>query len=129
MAAVFRSDWNGIRRADRGATYNAHSYTCLMTPARIIAGLLSLVLVGLLGRSIVRGVGDIRTQILLGVGVVLGIAYVVYGRLPDWLISLSGGSLVADDDPSNISPRVYLPIIGGVILLAVVVFVIVVFLI
>jgi hypothetical protein len=36
--------------------------------------------------------------------------------------------LVADDDPSNISPRVYLPIIGGVILLAVVVFVIVIFL-
>ena len=100
-----------------------------MTPTRIIAGLLSLVLVGLLGWSIVRGAGDIRTQILLGVGVVLGIAYVVYGRLPDWLISLSGGSLVADDDPSNISPRVYLPIIGGVILLAVVVFVIVVFLI
>ena len=100
-----------------------------MTPTRITAGLLALVLLGLLGWTIVRGVGDIRTQILLGVGAVLGIAYVAYGRLPDWLISLGGGSLVADDDPSNISPRVYLPIIGGVILLAVVVFVIVAFLI
>jgi len=95
-----------------------------MTPKRIIAGLLSLALVGLLVWSIVRGVGDIRTRTLLAVGAVLGIAYVVYGRLPDWLISLSGGSLAADDDPSNISPRIYLPIIGGAILLAVVVFVI-----
>ncbi len=100
-----------------------------MSPTRITAGLLSLVLLGLLVWTIVRGVGDIRTQILIGVGAVLGIAYVAYGRLPGWLISLSGGSLVADDDPSNISPRVYLPIIGGVILLAVVVFVIVIFLI
>ncbi len=99
-----------------------------MTPARIIAGLLSLFLAGLLAWSIDRGVGDLRTQILLAVGVVLGVAYAVGGRLPDWLIALSGGSLVADDDPSRISPRVYLPVIGGVILLAVVVFVIVVFL-
>ena len=99
-----------------------------MSPTRITAGLLSLVLLGLLVWTIVRGVGDIRTQLLIGVGAVLGIAYAAYGRLPDWLISLSGGSLTADDDPSNISPRVYLPIIGGVILLAVVAFVIVIFL-
>jgi len=98
-------------------------------PTRITAGLLALVLLGLLGWSIVGGVGDMRTQILLGVGAVLGIAYAAYGRLPDWLISLSGGSLTADDDPSNISPRVYLPIIGGAVVLAAVVLVVVIFLI
>lgn len=100
-----------------------------MNRKRITAGLLSLVLLGLLGWSIVGGVGDIHTRLLIGLGAVLGIAYAAYGRLPDWLISLSGGSLVADDDPSNISPRVYLPIIGGAIVLAAVALVIVIFLI
>lgn len=100
-----------------------------MTPTRMTAGLLSLVLLGLPAWTIVGGVGEIRTQILIGVGAVLGMADAAYGRLPDWLISPSGGSLTADDDPSSISPRVYLPIIGGAILLAVVVFAIVVFLI
>lgn len=95
-----------------------------MAPRRITASLLSLALVGLLAWSIIRGVGDFRTRTLLAVGAVLGIAYAVYGRLPEWLISLSGGALVTDDDPSNISPRIYLPIIGGAILLAVVVSVI-----
>ena len=97
-----------------------------MTPPRITAGLLSLVLLASLGWSIVRGVGDLRTQIILSVGVVLGIVYTAYGRLPDWLISHSGGSLVDDDGPSSISPRVYLPIIGAAILLAVVALVVVV---
>jgi len=95
-----------------------------MPPKRTIVGLLALALVGLLAWSIIRGVGDFRTRTLLAVGAVLGITYVIYGRLPEWLISLSAGSLVADDDPSNISPRIYLPIIGGAILLAVVVSVI-----
>ncbi len=98
-----------------------------MTPQRIAAALLSLALLALLGWTIVRGVGDLRTQIVLGVGVVLGVVYTAYGRLPDWLISHSGDSLTADDDPSNISPRVYLPIIATVTLLAIVALVVVVF--
>lgn len=99
----------------------------LMTPLRITASLLSLLLLALLVWAIARGVGDLRTQIMLGVGVVLGVVYVAYGRLPDWAISLSGRYVVADDDPSNISARVYWPIISAVILLAIVTFVVVVF--
>ena len=74
-----------------------------------------------------RGLGDSRTQIMLAVGAILGIIYTVYGRVPDWLILHSGGSLVADDDPRNISPRVYLSIIAAAILLSVVAVVVVLF--
>ena len=40
----------------------------------------------MLGWTIVRGVGDLRTQIILGVGVVLGVVYTAYGlrSLLDW---------------------------------------------
>ena len=98
-----------------------------MTRTRVLAGLLSLVLLALLGWCLVRGVGDVRTQIMLGAGSFLGILYTVFGRLPDWLIEHSGGSLAADDDPRNIPPRLYLSAIGAVILIAVIVFVVVIY--
>ena len=56
---------------------------------------------------------------------VLGLAYTALGRLPDWVVDYSGGSITDDDDPSNISPRVYLPVLFGVIAIAVIVFVVV----
>ena len=59
--------------------------------------------------NLVRGVGDVRTQVMLGADSFLGVLYTLFGRLPDWLIEHSGGSLVADDNPGNISPRVYGP--------------------
>jgi hypothetical protein len=92
---------------------------------RIAACILSLVLLAWLGWSVFAGVGDIRTWIMLGVGTALGALYPVFGRLPDWIIEYSGGSITDDDDPSNISPRVYLPIILGIIVVAVTVFVVV----
>ena len=84
-------------------------------------------LLALLGWNLARGEGDVRTQVMLGAGSCLGALYTIFGRLPDWLIEHSGGSLVADDDPGNISPRVYLSVIGATLLLAVVVFVVVVY--
>ncbi|MFK7767258.1 MAG: hypothetical protein AB8B55_08550 [Mariniblastus sp.] len=97
-----------------------------MTTNRITAGTLSLVLLALLGWCIIAGVGDVRTWVILGVGVVLGSIYTAFGRLPDWIIDHSGGTIVDDDAPPNISPRVYFPILLGVIIVAIIVFVVVI---
>ena len=83
-----------------------------------------MLLLTLLGWCMVRGVGDLPTQVMLGIGSVLGIVYTILGHLPEWVTSHSGGSIVADDDPGNIEPRLYLSVIGAAILLAVVVFVV-----
>ena len=96
-----------------------------MTTNRIAAGALSIVLLALLGWSIFAGIGDVRTCIMLAIGSVLGLAYTALGRLPDWVVDYSGGSITDDDDPSNISPRVYFPVLFGVIAIAVIVFVVV----
>ncbi|WP_298862275.1 hypothetical protein [uncultured Gimesia sp.] len=93
-----------------------------MTSKRISAGLLSIFLLAMLGWTFIGNVGDVWTQVMLGMGVALGAIYAFYGQLPEWLINLSGGKIVADDDPGNISPRVYLPILGVAILVAAFVF-------
>jgi hypothetical protein len=95
-----------------------------MNTNRIAACIFSFLLLALLGWSVFAGVGDVRTWIMLGVGTLLGALYAVFGRLPDWITEYSGGSITADDDPSNISPRVYLPIVFGIIVVAVTVFVV-----
>lgn len=94
-----------------------------MTTNQIASGILSLVLLALLGWCIFAGAGDVRTWTFLGIGVLLGGIYTAYGRLPDWIADYSGGSITEDDDPANISPRVYLPILLGVIVIAVAAFV------
>lgn len=91
-----------------------------MTLKRIAAAILTLLLLVLLGWSIFAGVGDLRTRIILAAGVVLGSLYITFGRLPDWIVDQSGGSITHDNDPSNISPRIYLPIVLGAILVAVI---------
>ncbi len=91
-----------------------------MTPNRVVAGTLSLLLLVLLGWSIFSGSGDLRTRIILAVGVALGALYTAFGRLPDWIVDYSGGSITDDDAPSNISPRVYVPIVFGTVLIAVI---------
>ena len=96
-----------------------------MTTNRIAAGALSLVLLALLGWSIIAGVGDVRTWGTLGLGAMLGVLYTAIGRVPDWIIDHSGGFITDDTDPSNLSPRIYLPILFGVIALAVIAFVLV----
>ncbi len=95
-----------------------------MNTNRIAACILSFLLLALFGWSVFAGVGDVRTWIMLGVGTLLGALYAILGRLPDWITEYSSGSITADDDPSNISPRVYLPIIFGIIVVAVTVFVV-----
>ncbi|EMB13335.1 membrane protein [Rhodopirellula europaea 6C] len=80
--------------------------------------MLSLVLLSMLGWCVVARVGDLRTWVALGLGVTLGWLYTAFGRLPGWIVENSGGSISDDDDPSNVSARVYLPILLGVILIA-----------
>lgn len=96
-----------------------------MTTKRIVAGAMSILLLALLGWSILAGVGDVRTWIMLGLGVILGVVYTAIGRLPGWIVANSGGSITDDHDPSNISPQIYLPILFGVIIVAVMTFVVV----
>ncbi|QDU00288.1 hypothetical protein [Gimesia aquarii] len=98
-----------------------------MSPKRITSGLLSLILLVLFGWTFVGGVDDLRIQVMLCIGVVLGTVYTIYGELPKWLIILSGGKIVADEDPSNISPRIYLPILMVAILIAIVALMLVIF--
>jgi hypothetical protein len=89
-----------------------------MTTNRIASGILSLILSALLGWSLFAGVGDFRTRVMLGCGVAFGILYTLFGRIPNWARKFGGGSITDDDDPANISPRVYLPILFCVILIA-----------
>lgn len=92
-----------------------------MTTKRITAGLLSIFLMAMLVWNFIGNVGDIRIQVMLGVGVVLGVVYTFYGQLPEWLVTLSGGKIVADDDPGNISPLIYLPILLALLLIGVII--------
>ncbi len=119
---VFRSAWGGVGHANPVCDMSG----LRMTTNRIAAGVLSILLLALLGWSVIAGVGGVRTWVVLGVGSALGLLYTVFGRLPNWIVNHSGGSITEDDDPSNISPRVYLPILLGVIAVAATAFVIVV---
>ncbi len=92
-----------------------------MPLSRLLAGILAFVLLGLLAWSIFSGLGDLKLRVLLGLGVALGVWYSVLGELPEWIINSSGGSVTDDDDPSNISPRVYVPILFGVMVVAAIV--------
>ncbi|MEM9827025.1 MAG: hypothetical protein AAF958_10575 [Planctomycetota bacterium] len=85
---------------------------------RWVAGTLCVLLLTLLIYCIVAGVADLRTHIMLAFGVILGFAYSLRGRLPDELVRRSGGSITHDDDATNVSPKVYLPILLVIIAIA-----------
>jgi hypothetical protein len=54
---------------------------------------------------------------LIGLGVVLAVVYVVRrGTLPDMAYRFA--NVLPDDDPRNLSPRIYLPILVAAILIA-----------
>ncbi len=96
---------------------------------RLIASALTAGLVALDVYSWISGAGNFESRILLGVGIVLGTLYVVRGAsLPESMHSVStshwfgGTGINADDDPSNLSPKVYLPILFTAILIASVLF-------
>ncbi len=100
-----------------------------MKPKRFVAGLLSLVLLAFLGATFLGGSDGedlLEVRIALGVSAVLGMVYAWQGRLPDWALELGDGRLTQDDDPSNISPRVYLPILLALVLALVLAYVVLV---
>jgi hypothetical protein len=90
-----------------------------MHRSRIAAVFLSLLLLTLWVWSLIQGIRDPQLHVSLGIGIVLGALYAINGRLPKWITSASSGTLTDDDDPGNISPRLYLPILAGVIVIAV----------
>lgn len=92
---------------------------------RLAALVLTAGLAALVVYSLISGTGNIESRILLGVGIVLGTLYLVRGgSLPDSIHTIStshwfgGTGINAADDPSNLSPKVYLPILITVILIA-----------
>lgn len=103
---------------------NDKSWTALVQEIAETSGRgdLAVLLAVLLGWWIFSGLGNLHLWLLLAIGVVLGWLYPVSGRLPVRFIDRMGGSITGDDDPSNISPRVYLPILFALVLVAVVVF-------
>ena len=64
---------------------------------------------------IVSGFLEIHILGLLVTGVILGVIFLVFGRLPEFVREWFG--IASDDDPANLSPKVYLPILLAVILL------------
>jgi len=94
-------------------------------PKRVVALLLTIVLAGSVMYTWLAGVGDSRTLWLLVIGVVLGATYTIRGSsLPPFLYRLTGSHLLAgnaitdDDDPRNLSPKVYLSVLLLVALVA-----------
>lgn len=92
-------------------------------PARRIAALLLAPTVATIGvYAWDAGVRDVRFLFTLGVVAVLGAAYAVNGgslprsaeRAGRWV----GVRVNADDDPSNLSPKIYVPVLAVVILAA-----------
>jgi len=88
------------------------------TSKRLAAAALSMLLLSLLIWMRIRGLGDVWFHGLTLTGVVLGFAYARHGLLPDWVVRMGDGTITPDDDESNVSPRIYLPIIGAAIVLA-----------
>ncbi len=70
--------------------------------------------------------GSIQDGFVLLFGFILGLVFVFRGKIPDWYIEFTqkynfytGGVITKDNDPSNISPTVYMPILLGSILIAI----------
>jgi hypothetical protein len=87
---------------------------------RIAALALTIALVALGFYSWWTGAGDRHVLWLLCVGVLLGSLYTVRGgSLPPFVYWLGLGKITKDDDPRNLPPRFYLPILLGAAALAV----------
>ena len=85
---------------------------------RATALLLSLLLAALAIHTWRTNPHDHSLLILLFTGVLLGLLYAALGALPSWLLHITGNKLTSDDDPQNLSPRLYLPILAAAIALA-----------
>jgi len=89
-------------------------------PSRRVAVLLLTMMLAGLAIYVWRAkVGDQRVLWLLGTGIGLGVIYTIRGgSLPPWVYRLGGGRITDDDDPRNLSPKVYLPVLLAVIVVA-----------
>ncbi len=95
---------------------------------RIAALCLTVGLVVGLAYVVFAKIGDAVAYSCMAMGICLGTLYVIRGSLPESLLRITeitryieGGHITADDDPRNISPRVYLPILAAVLLVAVII--------
>ncbi len=89
---------------------------------RVVAGLVSLVLLALLvatffGESNGEDVFEVR--FFLGATGVLGIVYAWQGRLPGWALELGNRNLTRVEDRSDLSQLVAVVILIGLVLAAV----------
>jgi len=92
---------------------------------RILALLITIFLIMIFGIMIFTSIPTKDAGVII-FGVLIGSIYVMRGgSLPNWMIEFtqkfnffSGGTITADDDPNNLSPKIYLPIIFSAILLA-----------
>ena len=94
-------------------------------PAKRVAALVLTLALAALGVYIVWAGTGVGTLLPLGIGVALGLLYTARGgSLPDWAYRLShrhrlrGTGITADDDPSNLPPKVYLPILLAAVAIA-----------
>lgn len=92
---------------------------------RIVALILTFFLVIVLALMIFTSLPAKESGVII-FGIILGTIYVIRGgSLPNWYIEFTqkfdfytGGHVTADDNPSNLSPKIYLPIIFAAILIA-----------
>lgn len=96
-----------------------------MKTNRIASASLTILLLALLCRCIYIGLDDFRIYLMLVVGVIFGSTYAALGRLPNWMTDYSGGNITHDDDPSNLSPKLYLSILFCLIIVVLALFFIV----
>jgi|SRR6266478_4942136 len=90
---------------------------------RVAVFLLTMLLAGLAIYTWRANVGNRRVLLLLAIGIVMGLIYTVRGgSLPPWLYRRGGGKITEDHDSRNLSPKVYLPVLLAVILLAAVLY-------
>jgi hypothetical protein len=94
---------------------------------RIVALFITIFLIIILGIMFFTSV-SLKDSGVIIFGIFLGSIYVLRGgSLPNWIIEFSqkfnfftGGSITADDDPGNLSPKIYLPIIFLAILIGII---------
>jgi hypothetical protein len=74
--------------------------------------------IAVLGLLAVRaGTAEPGQLAIFATGIVLGMVYLIRGgSLPDWVHRYF--DVNADDDPSNLPPRIYLPVLIAVIVIA-----------
>ena len=100
-------------------------------PKRVAASILTAVILIFGIVPVLNRMGDVRLYATLVVGAILGAWYVIWGDLPERVYdatqsrwNLVGLDLTRPDDPRNISPKVYLPLILVAILAGIIAFIV-----